>query len=85
MSDTATGTAERSVNLLVLSIIAVLVGAVTGFGAVLFRGLIAVVHNLFFFGRFSRVYDANVYTPASPWGAWSFSFPWSADWRSFFW
>ena len=45
------------------------VGVVTGFGAVFFRGLIAFVHNLFFFGHFSIVYDANVYTPASPWGA----------------
>jgi CIC family chloride channel protein len=61
--------AERSVNLFVFSVIAVLVGVVTGFGAILFRGLIAVVHNLFFFGQFSTVYDANVYTPASPWGA----------------
>lgn len=61
--------AERSVNLFVFSVIAVLVGAVTGFGAILFRGLIAIVHNLFFFGQFSTVYDANVYTPASPWGA----------------
>ncbi|HEY1707203.1 MAG TPA: chloride channel protein [Rhizomicrobium sp.] len=60
---------ERSVNLFGFSIVAVLVGAVTGFGAVLFRGLIAVVHNLFFFGQLSTVYDANVYTPASPWGA----------------
>ena len=60
---------ERSVNLFVFSVIAVLVGAVTGFGAILFRGLIAIVHNLFFFGQFSTIYDANVYTPASPWGA----------------
>jgi CIC family chloride channel protein len=67
MDDTAS--AERSVNLFVFSVIAVVVGAVTGFGAILFRGLIGVVHNLFFFGHFSVVYNANVYTPASPWGA----------------
>jgi CIC family chloride channel protein len=67
VSDTAT--AERSVNLLVLSVIAVVVGVVTGFGAVFFRALIAVVHNLLFLGRFSVIYDANVYTPPSPWGA----------------
>jgi len=67
MSDTAT--AERSVNLFVLSIIAVFVGVVTGFGAVFFRAFIAVVHNVSFLGRFSLVYDANVYTPPSPWGA----------------
>lgn len=68
MSDAAPH--ERSVNLFVLSVIAVLVGAVTGFGAILFRALIAVVHNLSFFGRLSSIYDANVYTPAAPWGVW---------------
>jgi CIC family chloride channel protein len=62
--------AERSVNLFVFSCIAVLVGIVTGFGAVAFRALIAGVHNLFFLGRLSTLYDANVYTPASPWGPW---------------
>jgi CIC family chloride channel protein len=67
MSDPTT--AERSVNLFTLSIIAVFAGAVTGFGAVFFRALIAIVHNLLFLGRFSSVYDANIYTPASPWGA----------------
>lgn len=60
---------ERSVNLFNFSLIAVVVGIVTGFGAVFFRALIAVVHNLFFLGRFSTVYDANLHTTASPWGA----------------
>jgi chloride channel protein, CIC family len=59
----------RPVNLFFFSAIAVVVGAVTGFGAIFFRGLIAVIHNLFFLGTFSAIYDANVYTPASPWGA----------------
>jgi CIC family chloride channel protein len=59
---------ERSVNLFVFSIIAIAVGIITGFGATLFRALIAIVHNLLFLGHFSAVYDANVYTPASPWG-----------------
>jgi chloride channel protein, CIC family len=58
----------RAVNLFVFSLIAVFVGIVTGFGAIFFRGLIAVVHNLFFFGTFSAIYDASLYTPASPWG-----------------
>ncbi|HWE07037.1 MAG TPA: chloride channel protein [Rhizomicrobium sp.] len=61
--------AERSVNLFLFSVIAIVVGVVTGFGAVLFRGLIALIHNLFFLGHVSLVYDANFYTPASPWGA----------------
>lgn len=52
-----------------LSLLSILVGIVSGFGAVAFRDLIALLHNLFLFGRFSFVYDANVYTPESPWGA----------------
>jgi CIC family chloride channel protein len=63
------GPAERSVNLFMFSLVAILVGVVTGFGAILFRALIALVHNLLFLGQVSAVYDANVYTPASPWGA----------------
>ncbi len=51
-----------------LSLIAIVVGVVTGFGSILFRGLIGFLHNLFFLGHFSVLYDANVYTPASPWG-----------------
>jgi chloride channel protein, CIC family len=60
---------ERSLNLFYFSIVAVIVGVVTGYGAVFFRGLIAAIHNLFFLGNLSTVYDANMYTPESPWGA----------------
>ncbi len=56
-------------GLLYLSLIAIVVGVITGFGSLLFRGLIGFVHNLLFLGQFSVSYDANVYTPASPWGA----------------
>jgi CIC family chloride channel protein len=52
-----------------LCVIAVAVGAVTGLGAILFRMLIGLIHNVLFLGRFSWAYDANVHTPASPWGA----------------
>ncbi len=52
-----------------LSLLALLVGVVTGFGAVGFRDLIAFIHNLLFLGQISFRYDANLFTPASPWGA----------------
>jgi CIC family chloride channel protein len=42
---------------------------VTGVGAVAFHALIGFIHNVFFLGQFSTFYDANVYTPPSPWGA----------------
>ena len=47
----------------------VAVGAAGGLGAWVFRLMIALVHNLLFLGRFDLVYDANVHTPPSPWGA----------------
>jgi chloride channel protein, CIC family len=49
-------------------LLSVLVGVVAGLGAVAFRGLIALFHNLLFLGKLSVVYDANVHTPSSPWG-----------------
>jgi len=52
-----------------LSVLAVLVGIVTGFGAVVFRDLIGLLHNLLFLGQFIVRYDANLFTPESPWGA----------------
>jgi len=50
------------------SLLAVVIGAVAGLGAVGFRGLIALFHNLLFLRTLSFTYDANVHTPASPWG-----------------
>jgi CIC family chloride channel protein len=52
-----------------LSLLAIVVGLVTGLGAVVFRDLIGLIHNLTFLGVFSFDYEANVFTPPSPWGA----------------
>lgn len=49
-------------------LLAVFTGIIAGLGALLFRALIALVHNLAFLGKLSFVYDANQHTPASPWG-----------------
>jgi chloride channel protein, CIC family len=46
----------------------VVVGLIAGYGAVVFRAMIAAIHNLCFLGRLSLDYDANLHTPASPWG-----------------
>ena len=51
-----------------MAAMAVAVGIVAGLGAVAFRKLIALFHNLFFFGRLSTEYDTLVHTAASPWG-----------------
>jgi CIC family chloride channel protein len=60
----------RALPLLPMCGLALIVGVVTGLGAVLFRALIAVVHNLLFLGQFSFIYDSNLFTSPSPWGAW---------------
>ena len=60
--------AEHRANLALLCGCAVLIGIITGFGAVVFRDLIGLVHNLLFLGRFSAAYNASLFTPASPWG-----------------
>src|SRR3974390_2124388 len=52
-----------------VSILALAVGVIAGLGAVVFRGLIAVVHNVLFLGHFSILYDSSVFTPTSVWGA----------------
>ena len=52
-----------------LAILALVVGLVAGLGAVVFRALIGLIHNLFFLGVWSFAYDANMHTPPGPWGA----------------
>jgi chloride channel protein, CIC family len=58
-----------------LSILGVLVGIIAGFGAVFFRDLIALIHNLAFLGKLSIEYDTSRFTPPSPWGAFIIAVP----------
>jgi CIC family chloride channel protein len=58
----------RTVGPAILWALSLLVGIVAGLGAVAFRALIGIIHNLFFLGRLSAVYDANMHTPVGPWG-----------------
>ena len=51
-----------------MAALAVTVGVIAGVGAVVFRAMISGFHNLFFLGQFSFTYDANLHTPAAPWG-----------------
>ncbi len=59
---------SRIVSLPTLVVLAFVIGVVAALGAVAFRAMIAAVHNLFFLGKFSLVYDANLFDPPSPWG-----------------
>ena len=56
------------IGLVRLSLLAVVVGLITGAGAVLFRALIGLIHNVAFLGTFSTDYDSSVFTPPGPWG-----------------
>jgi CIC family chloride channel protein len=63
------GEEPRQLPLGRLSLVALSLGVVTGFGAVLFRDLIGLIHNLLFAGQAQIHYDANIFTAPSPWGA----------------
>jgi len=60
---------HRQLPLAQLSLLALGLGVVTGLGAVLFRDLIGLIHNLLFAGQAVVHYDANVFTAPAPWGA----------------
>jgi CIC family chloride channel protein len=62
--------AERRVNLLVLCGLALVVGVMTGCGAVALRWLIGFFHNAFYNGTFSIWYDANISEGPSRFGNW---------------
>ena len=59
----------RPIPLFALCLLALVVGVVTGCGALVFRLLIGLVHNLFFLGQLSVNYDSSLFTPPPPWGA----------------
>ncbi|MCB2106012.1 MAG: hypothetical protein KDE10_16685, partial [Rhodobacteraceae bacterium] len=59
---------NRRLSIIWLSLIAILIGVVTGLGAIALRYLISIVHNLAFLGTFSLDYDANLPTPPAPYG-----------------
>ena len=59
---------SRQVGIVALSLMAVVIGVVTGLGAIVLRLLISVIHNIAFLGRFSFVYDANRPTAPAPFG-----------------
>ncbi len=66
---------NRPLDPLTLSFLGFMVGIIAGFGAVAFRGLIALFHNVLFLGKISFIYHANVHTPASPLGLWVILIP----------
>jgi CIC family chloride channel protein len=59
---------RKRTGIMRMSILAVVIGIVTGLGAVLFRDLIGFIHNILFLGQASVTYNANEFTEPSPWG-----------------
>jgi chloride channel protein, CIC family len=59
---------SRKLPLAQLSLLALGLGVVTGLGAVFFRDLIGLLHNLLFTGHAVIHYDANIFTAPSPLG-----------------
>jgi CIC family chloride channel protein len=62
------GDERQQLPLAQISVLALGLGVVTGFGAVLFRDLIGLIHNLLFAGHSLIHYDANLFTAPAPWG-----------------
>ena len=59
---------EREAPALVFSLIAIVVGIVTGLGAILFYSLISFFHNLFFYGRLGLTMGGESLLEPSIWG-----------------
>ena len=66
--DAAKPAAALTRGLPFMLLMALAVGGVAGVGAWGFRVLIGLVHNVLFLRQFDFNYNANVFTPASPWG-----------------
>jgi CIC family chloride channel protein len=66
---------DRKVSLLTLCGLALVIGIMTGVGAVAFRALIGLAHNALYNGRLSFIYDANIPEAPSVFGAWLFFSP----------
>jgi len=61
---------ESQLNLVWFSLLAVVLGIVTGLGAIAFRYLIAFFHNLFFYAEVSFHYESEQLFAPSVWGNW---------------
>ncbi|MGX1096644.1 chloride channel protein [Amorphus sp. MBR-141] len=66
--DTDAELRERNLAMPALCLTAFLIGLVAAAGAVVFRVMISVTHNVLFLGTFGWSYDANQYDPPSLWG-----------------
>lgn len=59
---------QQSSNAITMVAAAAFAGILGALGTILFRKLVAFVHNVFFLGHFSFIYNENLHTPESLWG-----------------
>ena len=64
-------TPDKPLSMPPLLVLALLTGSVAGIGAVIFRGLIGIIHNFLFLGQLSWAYDAKAFTGSESGGRWS--------------
>lgn len=59
---------HSSANAISMMAFAAIIGILGGFGTIIFRKLIAILHNLFFSARLSDTYNETLHTASSIWG-----------------
>ncbi|KTD66912.1 MULTISPECIES: chloride channel protein [Legionella] len=59
---------HESLHPIKMVVFAIILGILGGLGAILFRTLVALIHNVAFLGHFSFIYNENLHTSASIWG-----------------
>ncbi len=69
MTEDSQVTEPKPLGMPSMALLALAVGIIAGLGAVVFQKLIGWFHNLLFLGVLSFEFNANLHTPASPWGA----------------
>ena len=60
---------HKNLNKLFMIGIAFIVGIFGGFGAIIFRKLVAFIYNISFSGKLSVIYHETIHAPVSIWGA----------------
>jgi chloride channel protein, CIC family len=58
----------KNLSKLMMVLLVLIIGVLSGLSIGIFRGLTAFIHNLLFLGKFSVIYNENFHTPVSLWG-----------------
>ncbi|MGC1183266.1 hypothetical protein [Legionella sp.] len=59
---------QESLHPIKMVVFAIILGILGGLGTILFRNLVALIHNVAFLGHFSFIYNENLHTSSSIWG-----------------